>query len=110
MCFYRDEGPYGSQTRPYFRMNDAVLGEVEPFGAFYRDVAPGRYHVAVDSYVGDLGAARAVDLVPGQEVYFKIVSSNNWIAGGGQSGDSGYSRPTFYSISANNADASPAGC
>ena len=83
MWFYRDDGAYESQTRPYLRMNDAVLGEVEPLGAFYRDVAPGRYHVAVDSYVGDLSAAGDVDLVPGQQVYFKIVSSNNWIAGGG---------------------------
>jgi len=94
--FYRDDGPYESQARPYLRVNDAVVGEVEPLGAFYRDMAPGHYHVAVDNYVADPNATKDVDLVPGQQVYFKIVSTDNWISGGGQASDAGYSRPTFY--------------
>ena len=72
--FYRDEGPYESRVRPGVRMNDAMVGEVEPRGAFYRDTAPGRYRVAVDSYVPNPNAARDINLDPGEQVYFKIVS------------------------------------
>ena len=93
--FYRDEGPYESQVPAGVRMNDTVVGELEARGAFYRDTAPGHYHVAVDNYVTDATAAKDVDLVPGQQVYFKIVSLDNFITGG-QPNDTGYSRPAFY--------------
>src|SRR5271163_2436303 len=93
--FYRDDGPYESQVRPDVRMNDAVVGELEPRGAFYRDTAPGHYHVAVDSYVTDPDMARDVDLVAGQQVYFKIVSLDNFLAGGNPN-DTGWSRSAFY--------------
>ena len=93
--FYRDQGPYDSQVRPTVRMNDAVVGEVEPRGAFYRDTAPGHYHVAVDSYVPNPNAARDIDLVRGQQVYFKIVSEDYPMAGGGMSSDVGGSRSAF---------------
>ena len=95
MWFYRDEGPYDSQARPGVRMNDAVVGEVEPRGAFYRDTAPGHYRVAVDSYVPNPNAARDIDLVPGQQVYFKIVAEDYPMAGGGLTADVGASRPVF---------------
>jgi hypothetical protein len=94
--FFRDEGPYDSHARPGVRMNDAVVGIVEPQGAFYHDVAPGHYHVAVDNYLGDVGATKDVDLLSGQQVYFKIVSLDNWYGGGGQSADTDYSRSAFY--------------
>jgi hypothetical protein len=93
--FYRDEGPYTSQVRADVRMNEAVVGELEPRGAFYRDTAPGRYHVAADSYAADPYAARDIDLVPGQQAYFKILSENNVIGGAGLSSDSGTSRSNF---------------
>jgi hypothetical protein len=94
--FYRDEGPYESQVPAGVRMNDTVVGELEPRGAFYRDTAPGHYHVAVDNYLTDASAARDVDLVPGQQVYFKIASLDNFIAGGNPNDNPGYSRPAFY--------------
>jgi hypothetical protein len=94
--FFRDDGPYESQARPAVRMNGAIVGIVEQRGAFYHDVAPGHYHVAVDNYLGDVNATKDVDLVSGQQVYFKIVSLDNWNGGGGQSADTGYSRPAFY--------------
>jgi hypothetical protein len=94
--FYRDEGPYESRGQTAVRMNDAVVGELDPRGAFYRDTAPGHYHVAVDSYIADRNAARDVDLVRGQQVYFKVVSENTAFGGGALSDDVGSSRPTFY--------------
>jgi hypothetical protein len=94
--FFRDDGPYESHARPAVRMNDADVGIVEPRGAFYHDVPPGHYHVAVDNYLGDVDAAKDVALVSGQQVYFKIVSLDNWYGGGGQSGDTDYSRSAFY--------------
>jgi hypothetical protein len=93
--FYRDEGPYESQVRPGVRLNDAVVGEVEPRGAFYRDTTPGRYRVAVDSYVPNPNAARDFNLDPGEQVYFKIVSEDYPLAGGGLTSDVGASRPAF---------------
>ena len=77
-------------------MNDAIVGIVEQRGAFYHDVAPGHYHVAVDNYLGDVNATKDVDLFSGQQVYFKIVSLDNWYGGGGQSADTDYSRSAFY--------------
>src|SRR6516225_3642379 len=91
--FYREEGPYESRVRPGVRMNDAMVGEVEPRGAFYRDTAPGRYRVAVDSYVPNPNAARDINLDPGEQVYFKIVSEDYPLAGGGLTSDVGASRP-----------------
>jgi hypothetical protein len=94
--FFRDDGPYESQARPAVRMNDAIVGIVEQQGAFYHDAAPGHYHVAVDNYLGDVNATKDVDLAAGEQVYFKIVSLENWYGGGGQSADSDYSRAAFY--------------
>jgi hypothetical protein len=96
--FYRAAGPYDSQARPYVRMNDGMVGILEPRGAFYRDVAPGHYHVSIDQFGGDFNTTKDVDLARGQQVYFKVVSSENWITSGGSGdqGDLGMSRPTFY--------------
>jgi hypothetical protein len=96
--FYREAAPYDSQARPYARMNEGVVGILEPRGAFYRDVPPGHYHITIDQSGGDFNTTKDVDLARGQQVYFKIVSSDNWITSGGSGdmGDNGMSRPTFY--------------
>ncbi len=95
--FYRDPGPYNGLGTPYIRMNEAIVGISQPGGASYRDVLPGQYHVAVDNYLGDFNSTREVYLYPGQQVYFKILTLQNWIAGGGGGrNDFGYSRDTFY--------------
>ena len=94
--FYRDEGPYETHASATVRMNDAVVGELAPRGVFYRDTAPGHYHVAVDTYLADINATKDIELRSGQQIYFKIVSSSNWFGGGGQSGDTDYSRGAFY--------------
>lgn len=94
--FYRDLNINGTQARPYLRLNGAVVGISEPGGSFYRDVAPGQYHITVDSYGVDSNQTRDVDLLPGQEVFAKVVSNDNWVdfGGGGRSG--GFHRDTFY--------------
>ena len=95
--FYRDAGPYDAQDRPLIRMNEQVVGILEPQGAFYRDIPPGHYHVSVDQYGSDFNVTSDVDLAGGQQIYFKIVSLSNWLGGGGNRGGSaGYERPTFY--------------
>ena len=93
--FYRDLGPYDGLGTPFLRMNGAIVGVSEPGGAQYRDVAPGQYHVTVDNYLGDFNQSREVYLFSGQQVYFKIVSLKNWIAGGNRFG-SDFQRDTFY--------------
>ncbi len=39
---------------------------------------------------------RDVDLNPGQEVFAKVLSLDNWIQGGGQDAGGEYHRDTFY--------------
>ena len=94
--FYRDGGPYDGVGTPYLRMNEAIVGVSQPEGALYRDVAPGQYHVTVDSYGKDFNQSREVYLFPGQQMYFKIVSLRDWITGGGGRNSGGYERNTFY--------------
>jgi hypothetical protein len=99
--FYRASDPYDSVGTPYIRMNDVIVAISEPGGASYRDVPAGPYHITVDSYGKDFNQEKNVNLSAGQELYVKIVSLRNWIAGGGGGGDSGgggddFARETFY--------------
>ena len=68
-------------------MNEAIVGVSQPGGASYRDVPAGPYHITVDSYGKDFNQDQNVQLATGQELYFKIVSLRNWVAGGGGGGD-----------------------
>jgi hypothetical protein len=77
-------------------MNQAIVAVSQIGGASYRDVPPGQYLVAVDSYLTAPDQTRNVYLFPGQQMYFKVVCLRNWIAGGGIRNDSGYMRDTFY--------------
>jgi hypothetical protein len=94
--FYRDLDVHGSQATPYVRLNGAAVGVSQPGGAFYRDVPPGHYHISADSFLTDAIQTRDVDLAPGQEVYAKVLSLDNWIEGFAQDAGSGYHRETFY--------------
>src|SRR5208282_4740036 len=100
--FYRPIDAYDSFATPYIRMNDAIVAISQPEGASYRDVPAGQYHITVDSYGKDFNQDQDVALVPGQELYLKIVSLRDWIAGGAGGGGEGgggggsYSKDTFY--------------
>ena len=81
---HRDGGPYVDGTgTPYLRMNETIVGVSQAEGAMYRDVAPGQYHVTVDSYGQDFNQFRWVYLFPGQQAFFQSVSLRDWVAGGG---------------------------
>src|SRR5215469_13749254 len=43
--FFRDLNPNETLAMAYIRLNGAVAGVSTAGGAFYRDVAPGRYHI-----------------------------------------------------------------
>ncbi len=98
--FYRDLDPQHTTGRPYLRLNGAIVAISEPGGSFYRDVTPGHYHITVDSYGVDTNQDRDVDLAPGQQVFAKVVSNDQWLDFGGGGGDmgggGGFHRDTFY--------------
>lgn len=96
LWFYREAGPYDSQEIPYILMNGTPIGVSYPRGAFYLDVRPGFYHVAVQQYLSNPEEDANIQVVPGQQVYLKIVSLRDCIEGGGGTRSPGYSRPCFY--------------
>jgi hypothetical protein len=90
--FDRDAGPYDSQEQPYIEMNGAIVGVSQPRGSFFIDVKPGFYHVTVQQYLNSPEEAANINLVPGQQVYLRIVLLTDCIAGGGSLRTPGYSR------------------
>jgi hypothetical protein len=95
--FFRDLNPNETQAMAYIRLNGTVAGVSEAGGAFYRDVAPGRYHISVDSYVEDPHNEADVVLAPGMEAYARVVPFDDIVQGGGGrgGGGGGYRRNTF---------------
>jgi hypothetical protein len=77
--FYRDYEPHETLARPYVRLNEQIAGISEPGGAFYRDVAPARYSIRVDSAGRDFNQVADAELAAGQEAYAKIVSLRSWL-------------------------------
>jgi hypothetical protein len=91
---YRDYEPYGSRNFATVTLNGALAGYAPPDGsAFFRDVAPGRYHIVAVSDGKDVNQDRLVDLAPGQEAFVKILASVTWDSGGDTMS---YQRDTFY--------------
>jgi hypothetical protein len=76
--FYRPYEPSESLNLANIVVNGSYFGSVENGSAFYRDVLPGGYHVAPVSFVHDPSQDTNVELVPGQQVYVKIVSLQSW--------------------------------
>ena len=94
--FFRDLNPNETLAMAYIRLNGAVAGVSEAGGAFYRDVAPGRYHISVDSYVDDRHNEADVVLAPGMEAYARVLPFDDIVqGGGGRGGGGGYRRNTF---------------
>jgi hypothetical protein len=95
--FFRDLNPNETLAMAYIRLNGTVAGVSEAGGAFYRDVAPGRYHISVDSYVEDRHNEADVALAPGMEAYARVLPFDDIVQGGGGrgGGGGGYRRNTF---------------
>ena len=75
---YRTWLPSESLNLANIEANGAFFGSVENGGAFYRDVPPGNYHIAPQSWARDVNQDTNVALVPGQQAYIKIVDSTSW--------------------------------
>jgi hypothetical protein len=76
---YRDYLPSESLNMTAVTMNGAYAGYSQLGGAFYRDVPPGIYHVAVNSYGIDFNQSTNIAVVPGQQAYIKIESLRSWV-------------------------------
>lgn len=90
---YRDYIPSESLNMTKVTMNGVYAGYSQLGGAFYRDLPPGVYHVAVASYGIDFDQSTNIALVPGQQVYVKIESLRSWSSYGLRSE---IGRDTFY--------------
>ena len=72
---YRNDAPNEPNQTPYARLNGQIAGVVQPNGAFYRDVPPAYYTVAVDSYGAPYPHQFAeFNLGPGQEAFVEVLS------------------------------------
>ena len=72
---YRNDAPNEPNQTPYVRLNGQIVGVVQPSGAFYRDVPPGYYTVAVDSYGAPYPHQFAdFNLGAGQEAFVVVLS------------------------------------
>ena len=91
---YRNFDPSESLNVAPVSINGAFAGYAQPGGgAFYRDVRPGRYHVAVASYGIDTDQSSNVELAARQEAYIRIETLNAWTTGGDLNS---FKRDTFY--------------
>jgi Protein of unknown function (DUF2846) len=73
--FYRPWEPSESLNLALIDMNGSYVGAVANGSAFYRDIPPGHYRIAAQSWTRDLNQDRNVDLAPGQQLYIK---SSHW--------------------------------
>jgi hypothetical protein len=64
------------------------------WGAFYRDVPAGVYHIEVESYGRDFNQSANLALVAGQEAYVRVESLRSWATNYGIGATVG--RDTFY--------------
>ena len=92
--FYRTWLPSESLNLANVEVNGAYFGSVENGGAFYRDVPPGEYHIAPQSWARDFNQDTNIALVPGQQVYVKIVDLTSWASS--VSVSKNFQRDSFY--------------
>lgn len=76
--FYRDWQPSETLNLANIDVNDSYFGSVANGGVFYRDIPPGRYHIAPASFVPNSRQDTNLELVPGQQLYVKIASLSAW--------------------------------
>jgi hypothetical protein len=80
---YRNDAPNDPNQTPYVRLNGQIAGIIQPNGTFYRDVPPGFYTVAVDSYGAPyLHQFAEFNLGAGQEAFVKVLSMREKVGSG----------------------------
>jgi hypothetical protein len=94
---YRTYEPYANHWLPAVYANGATIGWAQLGGAFYRDLAPGHYHITAETWGVDLNQSSDLDLAAGQQAYIRIVSAPNWFAI--PNSRNAYARPTYYAWS-----------
>lgn len=77
--FYRIFFPDDTRGMPAVRIDGRVVGYARAGVTFYRDMAPGRYHISVDSAGYDTGQAQDIVVASGQQAYLAIVSQPYWV-------------------------------
>jgi hypothetical protein len=92
--FYRNWLPSESLNLANLEVDGVYVGSVENGGAFYRDVPPGTYHIAPQSWARDFNQDTNVALVPGQQVYVKILDLTSWASA--VSVSKNFQRDSFY--------------
>ena len=79
---YRIWLPSESLNLANIDVNGVYFGSVENGGVFYRDVAPGTYHIVPESWAHNPSTTPKQDtnvaVAPGQQVYIKIVDLTSW--------------------------------
>ena len=79
---YRNWLPSESLNLANIDVNGVYFGSIENGGVFYRDVAPGTYHIVPESWGHNPSTTPSQDtniaVVPGQQVYIKIVDLTSW--------------------------------
>jgi hypothetical protein len=90
---YRTYEPYADHGLPAVFANGGTIGWAQLGGAFYRDVAPGHYHMTVQTIGVDFNQSSDIDLAAGQQAYIRIVSLPSWVETGFRRT---YQRPTYY--------------
>jgi hypothetical protein len=91
---YRAWEPSESLNLANVDVNGRYFDSVANGSATYRDVPPGRYHIAPVSFAHDFNQDRNVDLAAGQQLYVKIVSLVSW--GSEDSASRSFQRDAFY--------------
>jgi hypothetical protein len=90
---YRTYEPYANHWLPEVYANGATIGWAQLGGAFYRDFAPGHYHITVWTLGIDFNQSSDLDLAASQQAYIRIVSLPSWEQSGFRRS---YERPTYY--------------
>src|ERR1700730_15241440 len=91
---YRPLDRYGSLNLARIDVDGSHIRGVDYGHGFYRDVPPGHYHIAPESFGRDFNQDKDVDLAAGQQLYVKIVSLESW--GVSVSGSKNFERYAFY--------------
>jgi hypothetical protein len=76
--FYRLWDPSDSLNFANINVNGVYFASVVPGGVFYRDIPPGVYYIAPQNKYRDVNQNTTIAVVPGQQVYIKILDLSSW--------------------------------